>query len=115
MNFLKRLLRGKIEQTKEEVKDWADPNREEVPMPCPEITIEGIDGVLYGKLLHQAVQSEATFVGLNVHFQGVSLDWNYDEPSQTLHITCTKKPFYASCELVESKLRELVAKAKGAV
>lgn len=81
-------------------------------MSCPEITFEGIDGDLYGKLLHQAIEAKAMFIGTTVQFESVKLEWNYDRESQALHVTCTKKPFYASCELVESKIRELVDKAK---
>ena len=110
--FIRRLLRAKIDRTRDQIRDWKDPNREENPMACDEITFDGIDGVLYGKLLHQAIAANAIFDGLTVHFEGVALDWNYDAAAQVLHVTCTKKPFYASCDLVESKLRELVAKAK---
>lgn len=84
-------------------------------MACPEITLEGIDGVLYGKLLHQAIAAGAEFFKEELVFQGVTLSWDYDAPSQTLNVTCTKKPFYASCELVEQHVRQLVAKAKESV
>lgn len=112
MNIIKRLFRSKLDSTKAEVADWRDPNREESPMSCTEITFEAIDPALYGRLLHQAAAAGAFFNGLTATFQGVTLSWNYDEPSQSLHVTCTKKPFYASCDLVEQHVRQLVANAK---
>lgn len=115
MNFIRRLLKAKVESTKDQFRTWQDPDHEEVPTVCDKIELEGIDPALYGKLLHQAIAADAEFIGLTVYFQGVRLAWNYDEPSQTLHITCTKKPFYASCELVEKHIRELVAKAQESV
>ena len=81
-------------------------------MACPEITFTEVDPAFYGRLLHQAVAAGAFFNGLSVKYEGVELNWAYDEPSQTLHVTCSKKPFYASCELVESHVRMLVEKAK---
>ena len=111
MNFLERLLRGKIDQ----VKDWQDPDRESNPMPCPEITIEDVDPILYGRLLTEAAAAGATFNGIKASIQGLEFDWSYDEPTQTLHVTCNKKPFYASCDTVEERIRGLIAKAKEAV
>ena len=109
MSFIKRLLRGKID----EIKNWQDPDREENPMPCPEITIDGIDADLHSKLLGEATAAGAQFEGATVAFDNCIFDWNYDAPSATLHVTCIKKPFYIGCGLIAEKIQELAVKAKG--
>jgi hypothetical protein len=111
MGFIRRLIRGKVE----EVKDWEDPDREENPMPCPEIEIQGIDRELVGKFISQAISAGAEVDGARVTLHGISLDWDYDEVSQTLHITALKHPFYFSCGEIDTKIRELVAKAKAGI
>ena len=94
---------------------WQDPNYEVHQVSCPEISLEEIDKDLYGRLLYEATAAGAEFDGTKACIEGLEFDWNYDEATQTLNITCTKKPFYASCGVVESKIRELVEKAKGAI
>jgi hypothetical protein len=84
MNFVKRYFRGKFN----EIRDWNDPDREETPMPCPEITLEGIDANLYGKLLVEAKDAGAQSHGTNlVSLEGLLFDWNYNVQGQVLHIT----------------------------
>ncbi len=115
MSFIKRLIQGKIDQ----VKDWQNPDREEFPMPCEEIVLDGIDKDLYAKLLTQANAGGIQFQGdtATLHDGPISLGflWNYDEPSATLRITCVKKPFIFSCGTVELQLRQLVEKAKESI
>ena len=97
-------------------KDVAqDPQYDEVQVSCPEINIEQIDPVLYGKLLTEAVSAGAEFAGAKATIAGCVFDWNYDDAAQALHITCTDKPFYAGCGQVETRIRELIAKAKEAL
>jgi hypothetical protein len=108
MNFVKRYFRGKFN----EIRDWNDPNREEFPMPCPEITLEGIDKGLYSKLLSGALQAGAEFDGDRVTLHGMLLEWTWDQITDTLHITPLKHPFYSSCDEISSKIRELADKAK---
>jgi hypothetical protein len=115
MNFIKRLLRGKIEETKDEIRDWEDPEREANPMACDEITIEEVPQALYEKLLADATAAGAVFVGTKATIEGMAFDWNYDAPTETLHVTCLKKPFYISCAAVEQHLRERLLKAKNVV
>ena len=111
MNIFKRLIRGKIE----EVKDWEDPNREDNPTACSEITIEQISPELYARLLSEATAAGAKFEGAKASLSGLEFDWNFDEAAQVLHVTATKKPFYVTCSEVESKIQELVLKAKAAL
>lgn len=94
---------------------WQDPNYEVVQMPCPEITIPGVDKDWYAKLLAEATAAGAKFEGTSVQMQGFGFDWNYDGEALVLHVTCTRKPFYVSCAMIEQRIRELVANAKGAI
>lgn len=84
-------------------------------MPCAEITIEQIPLDLYAKLLNEAAAAGATFTGNKASISGLEFDWDYSESEQSLHVTCTKKPFYATCAEVESRIRELVEKARVAL
>ena len=111
MSFIKKIIDGKIEQ----IKDWQDPDREENPTPCPEITLEAIPQDLYDKLISEGVAAGAKFDGTKADFKGCTFDWNYDAEAQTLHVTCVKKPFIFSCAEVEQHIRELVKGAKDVV
>ena len=106
MKWLKHLIWKDVTQ---------DPEYEEIQVPCPEITIEQVSQDLHGKLLSEATAAGAKFDGSRATIEGLEFDWNYDGAAETLHVTCTKKPFYATCGTVESRIRELVEKAKGAV
>src|SRR5258708_40336924 len=101
-------MRGKIEQ----IKDWQDPDREENPTPCAEITIAEISPELYAKLLSEAIDAGAKFSGTNAEIEGAGFDCSYDAEWQTLHVTCLKKPFFISRDAVEQRIRELVLKSK---
>ncbi len=94
---------------------WQDPDYEIHQVKCPQFAIEAIDPELYAKLLAEGTAAGAKFDGTKASISGCDFDWDYDPASQTLNITCTRKPFYAGCELVEEKLRQLVAAAKGAL
>lgn len=97
---------------------WATEDRDyygEDQMDCPEITIDGIDQALYAKLLVQATDAGARFDGLKASISGIELQWNYDAEAQVLHVTCTKKPFYIGCGVIEHTIRDLADKAKGAL
>jgi hypothetical protein len=105
----------------EDIKDilltalWQDPNYEIHQVSCPEINLENIDPIFYGTLMRQTVAAGAQFNGTKVSISGCEFDWNYDAETQTLHCTCTKKPWDATCGIVESRIRDLVAKARGAI
>lgn len=90
-----------------------DPQYDEVQVPCPEITIGGIDQALYDKLLAEATAAGAAFSGSSATMHGCTFDWNYDTVSQTLNATCTKKPFYFGCDEIASAIQKIVADAKG--
>jgi hypothetical protein len=109
---LKSLL---VKEARADIREWQDPQEEENPMSCQEITIEGIGKDFYGQLLAEASAAGGKFEGTKASIGGCEFNWSYDAETQGLHITCIKKPFYASCDTVESKIRELVAKAKESV
>jgi hypothetical protein len=94
---------------------WQDPDYEINQVNCPEITIADIDPIFHGSLMRQAVAGGAVFDGAAVTIDGLIFDWNYDSEAQVLHITCTKKPFFIGCTQVEVKIRDLVAKSRGAI
>ena len=96
-------------------RDWQDPDREENPTSCPEISIEQVPEALHDKLMSEAAAAGAIFLGTSVSFDHCWFEWNYDGPSETLHITCTKKPFFIDCETVEQRIRDLVKSAKDVV
>lgn len=103
MNWLRHLIWKDVTQ---------NPQYDEVQVPCPEITIEGIDQALHAKLLAEGTAAGAKFDGATATIEGCYFDWNYDAEAQTLHVTCTKKPFYVSCTAIQSKITEIVTKAK---
>ena len=84
-------------------------------MNCPEICLAGIDSAYYARLLADLAETSAKIDGNQVEAGGCSFDWNYDPAASTLNITCTRKPFYATCAEVESRIRELVLKAKDGI
>lgn len=91
---------------------WTDPNYEVEQMSCPEIPITDISQALYATLLQDATSAGAVFDGEKATIEGCEFIWNYDAPSQTLHITCTKKPMLATCGEVKTRILALVEKSK---
>ena len=81
-------------------------------MACPEITVPQVDKVLHDKLLLDAEAAVSKFEGTLVTLEGITLDWNYDAEAQVLHITATAKPFYIGCGQIQSKIQELITKAR---
>ncbi len=84
-------------------------------MPCPEIVIPGVSQDLYAKLLSEATAAGATFNGNQAEWHGCSLDFTYDAAAETIHATCTRKPFYIGCQQIADGLRNEVVKAKSSI
>jgi hypothetical protein len=112
VNFLKRLFRTKLESTKDQIRDWNDPDGRKESMPCETITLEGVDTPLHDKLMMQAVAGGVAFHGNRATLHGVTLEWLWDEESGNLHITPLEHPWYFSCSEIESKIQQIVANAK---
>lgn len=91
-----------------------DPQYEEKQVPCDELTFS-IEQALYSKLLEEATEAGATFSGDQASLEGLEFDWSYDAVSQTLHVTCVKHPFYASCEKIAAKIQELISNARTSI
>jgi hypothetical protein len=110
VKWVKSFIQGKLDQ----IKDWEDPNREQNPMPSPEITVNGVDPVLYEKLLAELTAAGAVFDGSKVTFKGVEFQWAYDGISAVRYIIL-KKPFYFTEKLIQSQIEDSVEKAKVSV
>jgi hypothetical protein len=115
MNFLKRILRSKIDQVKSQYKDWQDPNREVNPVTCEEFSLEGITPALYAGFLAKAKAAGVKFDGDRAEIGGIELDFNYDAVSGIMNITPVKHPFYVGCDQIQNHIQSIVAKAKGAI
>ena len=83
-------------------------------MACPQISIPGVDGALYARLVQQALSGGATFDGDRWLIHGCEFSVIHDLQSGTLHITPMKKPFLVPCSFIESNIEELIANAKEA-
>lgn len=110
VKWLKIFVQGKIDQ----YRDWQNPDREANPMECPEVVVDGVDPVLYEKLLAEATAAGAVFEGDEVTFKGCRFLWAYDG-SQSFRYTCKGKPFYFTCGLIDAEISKLVTQAKGGI
>lgn len=102
MKWLKHLIWKTITQ---------DPQYEETQVPSSEITVNGVDPVLYEKLLAELTATGAVFDGSKVTFKGVEFQWSYDGVSAVRYIIL-KKPFYFTDKLIQNQIEDSVAKAK---
>lgn len=84
-------------------------------LSCPEITIPNISKEMYARLMVQATSAGASFDGDTVSMRGLQFSWNYDEPSETLHATCTHRPFFISCDAIAGKISDLIKEARNAI
>lgn len=110
MKWVKSFIQDKIDQ----YHDWQNPDREENPMSCPEVVVDGIDLDLYEKLQAEAIAAGAVFDGSKVTLKGCEFLWAYDGISR-IRYTCTSKPFYFSCKLIQTQIEDLVQKSKEAI
>jgi hypothetical protein len=84
-------------------------------MACPSVSFTDVDDVLYARLLQQAVRAGAKFSQedpQSMEISGCSISWT--RTATTLILTCTKKPFFVSCDEVNSRLTDLINQAKEA-
>lgn len=81
-------------------------------MSCSAISFADVDDVLYARLLQQAVRAGAKFDSDAEHtmeIRGCVFTW--ERTGTTLTIFCTKKPFFVSCDEVNSRLTDLINQA----
>ena len=83
-------------------------------MACPEVTVDGVGPILYEKLLAEATAAGAVFNGSEVTFKGCKFLWAYDGAG-AIKYTCTEKPFYFSCGLIQNEIAGLIERAKEAI
>jgi hypothetical protein len=84
-------------------------------MSCPAVSFEGIDDVLYARLLQQALRAGAKFDQASentAEIHGCVFVWT--RTGRRLFVTCLKKPFFISCEEVIYRLSDLIDQAKEA-
>lgn len=112
MNFIRRLLKAKVESTKDQIRDWNDPDGRKESMPCETITLEGIGVSLHDTLMGQAIAGGVTFDGDHALLHGITLDWQWDPVTENLHITPLQHPWYLTCDEIASKIQKIVANAK---
>ena len=39
---------------------------------------------------------------------GLTVQWNYNASAETLSITCTDRPWYLTCSMINGKIHELI-------
>jgi hypothetical protein len=91
-----------------------DPNYEETQVPSSEITVDGVDPILYEKLLAELTAAGAVFDGSTVTFKGCELQWAYNGVS-SVRYTILKRPFYFTDKLIENQISQSIEKSKGAI
>lgn len=77
------------------------------------MSFQGVDDILYTRLLQQAIQAGVTKDD-NDRWKFGDLEFTMRRENGVLHITCTKKPFFVTCGMVAEKIQELISQAKEA-
>lgn len=90
---------------------WQNPEYDMHQKPCPEVTTP-MEPALYQKLLSMAREAGVQIVGNKATFRGCDFDWNYDTAEGIFHYTCTNRPFYISCELLQAEMAKLIEQAR---
>ncbi len=86
-------------------------SRKDHPMPaCPQMTFSNISPEKYETLLATAQSQGLNLTGYTgaTTYQGMTFNWNYDLPTQSLTLHCTEKPFFVPCSVIEQKIRALI-------
>lgn len=88
-------------------------------MSCPDLPIRDVDGILYLRLVQQAIRAGATkddddHWHIQTGLGEVLVSVRLDIPSCTLHVTTLKKPPLYTCGMVREKIVELIENAKEA-
>lgn len=91
--------------------DYVSPQGEVEQMSCPTFVIEPVSSRLYSALLAEASAANAELDGSKVSLHGFEFEFSYNAGAQTLSVTCTKKEIFASCDMVEKRIRDLYLRA----
>ena len=75
------------------------------------MTFDGLTPDHYNDLLAKAQSQGLQITGDSgsTSYQGIDFTWQYDSSSQSLTITCTEKPFFVPCSMIEQKIREVLS------
>ena len=78
-------------------------------MSCPTQTFK-VTAAQFEELKAKAGKSGLMLMGVGgVTVQhGATIEWNYDEATETLSVACTSKPLYISCDMIDGALKELI-------
>jgi hypothetical protein len=80
-------------------------------MSCKPLTFRNVSFLKYRAVVARIrAQGEISEVGNTGHASGHGFEatWSYDEPTEVLTVTCTKKPALVFESLVADKIRALV-------
>ena len=78
---------------------------------CDAQTFSGVTQAQFTCLAQKAQSSFGITISTNSGTQskdGVTVTWNFDHNAQTLTIQCTDKPFFLSCDTIDSQLKSAV-------
>ncbi len=66
--------------------------------------------IMFAKLVKEVANVGLVLSGTSgrAEIHACTLEWNYNEATQTLTLQCIAKPFYIPCETVNKQIRELV-------
>jgi hypothetical protein len=82
-------------------------------MSCEAQVFKGIGAAQYAALIVKAKAAGIEIAGTSGHASkdGATVSWGYDIAAETLTLTCTGKPWWASCQAVSEELAKLVKEA----
>lgn len=85
-------------------------------MPCDEQVFPGVTPEIHDKLLAIAKDKgyDLPAMGGELKADGCTFSWAWDADKATLTVTCTKKPFFVSCDTVNAHIKALIDEAMGA-
>jgi len=83
---------------------------------CDAQTFSGVTQVQFTCLAQKAQSSFGITISTNSGTQSkdrVTVTWNFDPNAQTLIIQCSDKPFFLSCDTIQSQLQSAVDSCAG--
>ena len=76
---------------------------------CPEIILNNLNPEKYASLLAKAAAQGIALSGDSgtTEYQGMRFTWSFDAATETLRLTCTEKPVFVPCHMIEQRIRQL--------
>jgi hypothetical protein len=77
---------------------------------CPIQTFSGITQARFNCLVLKAQATGITISGNagTATKDGITLRWQFDPAAQTLDLQCTNSPFFIPCELINTKIHDMM-------